>query len=85
MKVFIVLSDSGDGSHAINWFKNTTLDQLYELVEKDPETWGSGDGLQYEELEFPDDFDFKAMGVRYWSDEEVFNPEFDEDFNDETT
>jgi hypothetical protein len=79
MKVFLVLSDSGDGSHAINWFKNTTLEQLYELERKDPEVWSSGDGLQYQELEFPDNFDFKALGVRYWADEEVF-----EEFDDET-
>lgn len=72
MKVFLVLSDSGDGSHAINWFKDTTLEQLYELERKDPERWSSGDGLQYEELNFPDNFDFEVLGVRYWANEEEF-------------
>ena len=85
MKVFLVLADCGDGSSVINWFKNTTLEQLYLLEDKDPDRWSSGDGLQYQELNFPDDFDFEAIGVKYftsyaeemdeWVDEEE-NKEF---------
>jgi hypothetical protein len=68
MKVFLVLSDSGDGSSAINWFKDVTIEQLEKLEQDDPNTWSSGDGLQYQELNFPDDFDFEALGVHYWQD-----------------
>jgi hypothetical protein len=75
MKVFLVLSDCGDGSSSINWFKNTTLEQLYELEDKDPDRWSSGEGLQYQELNFPDNFDFKSLGVRFWADEEEFDDE----------
>jgi hypothetical protein len=67
MKVFLALSDNGDGSQSINWFKDVTIEQLEKLEEDDPDTWGSGDGLQYQELDFPDNFDFEALGVHYWS------------------
>jgi hypothetical protein len=84
MKVFLVIADCGDGSSSINWFKDTTLEQLYELEKEDPERWSSGDGLQYQELNFPDNFDFEALGVKYWADEEELEEEFEE-YEDETT
>ncbi len=69
--VYAVICSGGDGSSAISWFKNTSLEQLEELAERDPETWGSGEGLQYQELTFPDDFDFQAAGILYWDDDEI--------------
>lgn len=73
--IYLVLSDCGDGSSTINWFRNTTLEQLQKLEEKNPNRWSSGDGLQYQELTFPDNFDFEAIGVKYWANEDEFEDE----------
>jgi hypothetical protein len=78
MKVFLALSDNGDGSQSINWFRDVTLEQLEKLEQSDPDRWSSGDGLQYQELNFPDNFDFEALGVDYWLDasgEEIYEVE----------
>lgn len=71
--VYLVLSDCGDGSNTINWFRKTPFDELYKLVDDDPNTWGSGDGLQYQELKFADHFNldmFAELNNIYWADDE---------------
>lgn len=71
--VYLVLSDCGDGSSSINWFRKTTLISLEKLAEDNPNTWSSGEGLQYQELYFPDDFDldyFALSNSIYWADDE---------------
>ncbi len=68
-KVYLVLSDCGDGSSSINWFRNTSLEELREMENDNPEVWSSGDGLQYQELNFPDNFDldqFAELNHIYW-------------------
>lgn len=66
INVYLILSNNGDGSSSIKWFRNPTGEQLNSLEESDPERWSSGDGLQYEHLVFPDEFDFEAIGVPKW-------------------
>jgi hypothetical protein len=73
--IYLVLSDCGDGSSTINWFRNTTLERLHNLADNFPDRWSSGDGLQFQELTFPDDFDFEAIGVKYWANEDEFEDE----------
>lgn len=57
MKVSFLICSSGDGSNHLEWF-NTTLTeaQLDQILESDLERYASGDGIQYNELEVPDNF-----------------------------
>lgn len=64
--VYLVISNNGDGSSSIQWFKNTTIKELELMEEEDPELWSSGDGLQIQELTFPDNFNFEEIGVSEW-------------------
>jgi len=73
MLVTTVLSDCGDGSSRIHWFKEVELEDLYKLEEASPETWGSGDGLQYKELNFPDSSDFDSIGITFTDYQEALD------------
>ncbi len=74
IKVYAILTNCGDGSSCIRWFNDryVTEEDLEALEENDPETWGSGDGLQCTTLTFPDDFDFEEAGISFSSYEEAF-------------
>lgn len=57
-KVYIVITDSGDGSNGISWvLDENVIERMKELAEDGDESYASGDGLQVRELTFPDDFD----------------------------
>jgi hypothetical protein len=72
-QVHIVISNCGDGSNSLNWFKDTDINDLADLDEKtnDYELWGSGDGVQITTINFPDDFDLSVLGVSWSSIEEI--------------
>ncbi len=81
-KVYIVISNNGDGSNSLKFFKNTPYEVLDNLDEStgDYERWGSGDGVQITELVFPDDFDVTTIvPYYYWSDEDILEYLSDED------
>ena len=56
MQIYLVTTNNGDGSNGLWWFKDTTLEQLHELEEKFPDTFSSGDGLQYKLLNVTEQF-----------------------------
>lgn len=57
MKVSFLICNSGDGSNSLEWFKCAlTSEQLDLIEESDQECYSSGDGIQYKELEVPDNF-----------------------------
>ncbi len=71
IKVYLVVVDAGDGSSYIQWFKEKTLQYLYELEQKYPNQYSSGDGLQFQELVFPESFDlemFASVNHINWAD-----------------
>lgn len=57
MKVSFLICNNGDGSNSLEWFKCAlTSEQLYFIEESNWECYSSGDGIQYTELEVPDNF-----------------------------
>lgn len=57
MKVSFLICNNGDGSNSLEWFKCAlTSEQLDLIEESDPECYSSGGGIQYTELEVPDNF-----------------------------
>lgn len=66
-KIYGLMSDNGDGSASIHWFKNYELCE--NLMEEDPEQWGINDGVPSETLTFPDDLNLEECGFVF-SDEE---------------
>lgn len=71
--VFAVISHNGDGSDSLHWFDGrfVGIEELMELEERDPETWGSGDGLQVSYFTFPDGFKFAECGIQFSDIEEI--------------
>ncbi len=71
--ITMVITNSGDGSNGILWFKGTLTSETEDkLLNYDPEYFGSGDGFQAHHYHFPDDFDFKTMGIREFDTVEEF-------------
>lgn len=67
MKIYGLISDNGDGSNSIRWFKNSDI--VNAILENDAlELWYGNEGSPAETLIFPDDFDFSAAGFCF-SDE----------------
>ena len=76
IKIYIVISDCGDGSHTTEWYKNTSRERLERLEVEDPNTYSSGDGIQIREILFYTKFDLNKFvkandGNIYWSDEDL--------------
>lgn len=67
--VYMVITNSGDGSNGIHWVVDkAVLDRMEELADDGDEGYSSGDGLQDTKLVFPDDFDLGAwMKTNYIS------------------
>ena len=59
--VYIVICNAGDGSNYLEWHKTMDEDKQTSLLEGDLERYGSGDGFQLRELQFPDDFDLESF------------------------
>lgn len=60
-KIFMVITDCGDGSNGVSWVKDPlVIDKMQALADEGDETYSSGDGLQARELFFPDIIDIDA-------------------------
>lgn len=71
MKLYILISNNGDGSSSVQF----TLD--YSVIEKmekdydesnpefDYERWADGDGFHYKTINVPDDSTYESLGIRY--------------------
>jgi len=60
-KIYMVITDSGDGSNGIQWVTDEdVLEKMEELADEGDESYASGDGLQSRVLVFPEGFDLKA-------------------------
>ncbi len=79
-KIYMVITNCGDGSNGIQILKTErALAHLDNLAERGYETYASGDGLQYHELNFPDEFALDTWVMEHFSgydDETVLNPEY---------
>lgn len=79
-KVYGLISDSGDGSSAILWFRDDkTVDRLLDEDTYCEQFYGN-EGSPAETLTFPDDLDLNSIGFSFADD--YFPPEVDEDGND---
>lgn len=70
-KVHYIISDSGDGSQSVEWYKGAdfTAEQLLEAAENDKYgSYQSGDGVQLTTLEFPDNFNLEDISGISWRD-----------------
>lgn len=68
MKIYGLMSDNGDGSSSINWFKNKQLvDKI--LDDGDPYIWGCNEGYPAETLTFPDDLNLEECGFMFSDDD----------------
>lgn len=66
-KIYGLLSDNGDGSASINWFKSYELCE--KLMEEDPERWSMNEGSPCEILTFPDELNLDKCGFVFSDDE----------------
>lgn len=56
-----IICNSGDGSNHLEWFFPELEDSQLEFIEEsDFERYSSGDGIQYTELSFPDEFSLQG-------------------------
>lgn len=65
-KVYGIISDSGDGSSSIYWFKDSKIaDMLLDDDSEYVEQFGCNEGGYAEELTFPDDVDLQQCGFSF--------------------
>ncbi len=73
-QVHYVIADCGDGSQTLEWYKGSqfSADQICEAIENckgyESERYQSGDGIQINTIEFPDDLNLDHIGGLYWYD-----------------
>jgi len=67
IKIYALLSDNGDCSASIHWFKDGS--RLEDIMNSDIDYWGMNEGCSAETLAFPEDFDFDACGIKFSDDE----------------
>ena len=73
--IYIVTTNGGDGSSYLEWHKTMSPEKQEYLVDKDPECYAGGEGLQYTELKFPDDFDlnkFAEVNYIFWFEDDEY-------------
>lgn len=76
--VTYIITDCGDGSNSILWFKDTpyeVFDKLDEVMHSSGSGWEyeqfqSGDGLQLNTISFPDEFPLDSIVGISWGDEQ---------------
>lgn len=66
-KIYGLLSDNGDGSASIHWFKSYRLCE--RLMEEDLERWGMNEGSPCETLTFPNELNLEECGFEISDDE----------------
>ena len=68
-KLYIAISDSGDGSQALFFTFDTELirrmgeDYNYDVL---GENWMSGDGFQYQTIKVPESTTMEDLGISQW-------------------
>ena len=68
-KIYGIVSDSGDGSSCMHWYRS--IDKVDEML--DPRNghenyWSSNEGGPAEILDFPNDLDLEACGFTFSDD-----------------
>lgn len=66
-QVYGLLSDNGDGSASIHWFKSYKLCE--KLMEEDPERWYMNEDSPCESLTFPAELNLDECGFDFSDDE----------------
>lgn len=62
VQIYMVITNSGDGSNCIRWVTDDkVLDLMEERADDGDETYASGDGLQVKTLVFPEGFNLEAF------------------------
>lgn len=67
--VYTLISDSGDGTQHIEWYKGSEFskDDLIEAASNDKyNSYSSGDGVQLSIIRFPDSLDLDAVEGINW-------------------
>lgn len=76
-----IICDSGDGSNHIEWFNHPLAEEDILLLEGyGLDTYLSGDGVQYHEMYFPDEFsiqDWASMNFIQFTDFDKHISEFE--------
>lgn len=68
-KVYGLISDNGDGSSSIHWFRSKEkVDEMLDEENGHENYWANDEGGPSVELTLPADLDLKAAGFRFWSD-----------------
>lgn len=70
MKIYGIISDSGDGSSCLLFFKD--LELLEKVMEEDPERFYANEGSPAVILNLPDTLDLKEVGITL-DDEEFYD------------
>jgi hypothetical protein len=67
MKIYGLISDSGDGSSCIQWFR--TKEKVDEILNDDSlEQYYANEGEPSAVLDLPDDLDLEKAGFDFWED-----------------
>lgn len=75
--LFIVITDSGDGSNGLHYtFDAELISLLDENQDQLGDSYQSGDGLQVRTLNVPDECTYESLGIRQWSVLDRANYEF---------
>jgi len=68
-KVYGLISDKGDGSASMHWFR--TKEKVDEMLDEDnghENYWAANEGGPSASLTLPADLDLKAAGFTFWFD-----------------
>lgn len=66
--LFIVITDSGDGSNGLQYtFDAELVDLLEENQDRLGDSYQSGDGLQVRSLNVPVECTYESLGISKWS------------------
>lgn len=77
-KLFIVITDSGDGSNGLNYtFDVDLIDWLENNQDSLIDSYQSGDGLQVRSLNVPIECTYESLGISWPMDRADFNIEED--------
>lgn len=75
MKIAYVVSDNGDGSASVRWFKNAAKAQAVVDNDLNCDQFGQNEG-SINTLTLPDDFDLDSLGLSEYAWD-------DDDYNDD--
>jgi hypothetical protein len=68
-KIYGLISDNGDGSASMHWFR--TKEKVDEMLDEDNQHehyWGN-EGSPAVTLQFPEGLDLETAGFRFWHEE----------------